>query len=298
MDIETLKQFSMPADLSLARGFYRTILPKLTESLSSLYKEQGSLFSLSNDDTYIFPAGDYTNGTAIDKTGEFEVIIASCNAQLSIANELYMRNVKRLKNKPKKMKELSSIGTFDALINSFASNLMKCFDPSTEFLLTSEGLKILCTDEYAFRLLIRFATFNKGSDSGILSFWDPLLKTSYKIDMYAYTYNFEKKNKETKGNFKRLVCIFKNIRKTILLKRLENARYLNKYFAEIMAYNIPNLLMQNSDLGVLFYKAVNYLINSNIYNLVGFDNMPIEDFRLAHVNFYNVKSFIFYLKKI
>ena len=108
-----------------------------------------------------------------------------------------------------------------------------------------------------------------------------------------------KKDKETNGNYKKIVRILKNIRKTILINKWTHSSSLNKYFVELISYNIPNSIMQDNDIVVVYKKAINYLENCNVLNFKSFDNKnKIEDFDLAKVSFTKIKNFLGFISRI
>jgi len=297
MEETLIKEFAELKSKDKVQEFYEKALSILTSALDDMRKEKG-ITQLDYDDTRIFPMGDYTNDTFIDQTGELEIVIATSNPQIKIANTTYSKNL--IEAKSKKQKELiTNKGTFEEIILNYTNYLAEYFDQSSILLMVNEGIKILCLEEYGFKILIRFATFSENDKDAILSFWNPLLHKSKQVNLFMYNENMTKKDEETKGNYKKIVRIFKNIRKTILMNKWANSSNLNKYFVELIAYNIPNSIMQDDDIAIVYKKAMNYLDNCNILNFKSFDNISkVEDFDLAKVSFTKIKSFISFLSKI
>lgn len=298
MKKDLLKQFAEKKDKAKVQEFYDKTLKILTYALSDLNENSSSDGSvLQKETTRIFPIGDYTNDTFIDQTGELEIVIASSNPSLIMANNIFSKNYHQTKSKRKKERVPNS-GTFDKIVIDLTNYLMPHFEQTTALIVVNEGIKILCLQEYGFKILIRFATFNPDDEDAILSFWECLLKKSSSVNLFLYNENMEKKDVETKGNYKRLVRIFKNIRKNILINKWTTSSSINKYFIELICYNIPNSLMQDNDIHLLFCKAVNYLDNCNIFNFVSFDGRRINTFYFAKVSYESVLNFTKFLLKI
>ena len=210
MEKNLLEQFAEKKSKDKVQEFYETTLSILTSALDD-FKEENINLTIDYDDTRIFPMGDYTNDTFIDQTGELEVVIATSNPQISIANSTYIKNLKEAKTKKEK-NLISSAGTFDEIILKYAHCLSKYFDETTVILLVNQGIKILCLQEYGFKILIRFATYDEQDKNVVLSLWDPLVKNTKKVNLFLYNEKMEEKDKATGGNYKKLVRIFKNIR--------------------------------------------------------------------------------------
>ncbi len=298
MDKALIKQFAEKKDKSKVQEFYEKTLDILTRALSDLNANcTGSNLVLQEESTRIFPIGDYTNDTFIDQTGELEIVVASFNPSLVMSNNIFSKNFHQAKSKKQKEKILNA-GTFDKIIVDLTNCLLPYFDETTTLIVVNEGIKILCFQEYNFKILIRFATYNQEDENAILSFWECLSKKSSPVDLFLYNENIEKKDAETKGNYKRLIRIFKNIRKNILINKWTTSNSINKYFIELICYNIPNSLMQDNDLNMLFCKAVNYLDNCNILNFVSFDGKPINTFYFAKVSYESILNFTKFLLRI
>lgn len=298
MKKELLKQFAEKKDKSKVQEFYDETLKILTHALTDLNELGGGEGSiLQRETTRIFPIGDYTNDTFIDQTGELEIVIASSNPSLMMANKIFSKNFHQAKSKKQKENVLNT-GTFDKIVFDLTKCLMPYFDQTTTLIVVNEGIKILCLQQYGFKILIRFATFNPDDEDAILNFWECLLKKSSLVNLFLYNENMEKKDDETKGNYKRLIRIFKNIRKSILINKWTTSNSINKYFIELICYNIPNSLMQDNDIQMLFCKAVNYLDNCNILNFISFDGRRIDTFYFAKVSYEGVLNFTKFLLKI
>ena len=296
MDKSTLEKFAESKPKILVQDFYETTLNILTSALSDLKKEDKNLL-LNYEDTRIFPMGDYTNNTFIDETGELEIVIASSNAQLKTANSIFIKNLKEAKTKKQK-KLVSFSGTFNDIINKFIQVLTKYFNETTTLLIINTGIKILCLEEFGFKILIRFATYDETDKQAVLSFWDPINVNIKKINLFYYNDMIAKKDKDTGGNYKKLVRIFKNIRKTILMNKWAVSSSLNKYFVELIIYNVPNSLMIGNDIEKVFYKTINYLDNCNVLEFKSFDGNNIENFEFANVTFNKIKNFLSLTNKI
>jgi len=298
MEKSLLQQFAEKKDKSKVQEFYEKALDILTHALTDMTsKSVKNSNILQEDSTKIFPMGDYTNDTFIDQTGELEIVIASSNPQLIMANKIFSKSFLVAKTKKQKEKLLND-GTYDKIIADLINSLLPYFDVKTTLMIVNEGIKIFCIEEYGFKILIRFATYNIDDEDAILYFWDYFLKKSTPANLFLYNEKIEEKDSETKGNYKRLVRIFKNIRKNILINKWATSSALNKYFIELICYNIPNSLLQDNDLNLLFIKAVNYLDNCNVQDFVSFDARRIETFYFAKINYENILNFTKYLLKI
>ena len=297
MEESLLREFAEAKNKEKVQEFYEKALSILTTALDEM-RETPGITALDYDDTRIFPMGDYTNDTFIDQTGELEIVIATSNPQIKVANLTFLKNFREAKTKKEKASIVNK-GTFDEIIFNYASLLAQYFDDSSIILIVNQGIKVLCLEEYGFKLLIRFATYSEDDEEAVLNFWDPLLKKSKKINLFLYNENMSKKDDETRGNYKKLVRVFKNIRKTILMNKWAVSSDLNKYFVELITYNIPSSIMQDEDISLVFKKAINYLDNCNVLDFKSFDNKSnIDSFELAKVSYTKTKNFISYLSKI
>lgn len=296
MEESLLTQFAEKKSKEKVQEFYEIALSILTSALEDLRKEQPN-FLLDYERTRIFPIGDYTNDTFIDQTGELEIVIATSNPQISVLNNTYIKNLREAKTKKQKQL-ISSEGTLDDISVKFIKTLVNYFDQTTVILLVSEGIKVLCLQEYGFKILIKFATYDENDKDAVLNFWDPILKHSKKINLFLYNERIEEKDKNTNGNYKKVVRIFKNIRKNILMNKWAMSSDLNKYFVELIIYNIPDIIMLDKDIMLVFKKCINYLDNCNILNFISFDGNKIETFNLAKINYSKIKNFINYSVRI
>lgn len=297
MEETLLEQFAEKKSKEKVQEFYEKTLSILTSALDDFKEQNKKTLSLDYDDTRIFPMGDYTNDTFIDQTGELEIVIATSNPQIAIANSTYLKNLKEAKTKKEKAL-ISNEGTFDDIILKYAHCLAQYFDETSVILLVNQGIKVLCFEEYGFKILIRFATYDEYDKEAILSFWDPLARTIKKINLFLYNEKMEEKDAATGGNYKKIVRIFKNIRKNILMNKWAMSSEINKYFIELIVFNIPNSIMQDKDLNMLFIKAINYLENCNVLDFTSFDGTKISNFDLARVSYTKIKNFISYATKV
>lgn len=296
MEESLLSQFAEKKSKEKVQEFYEKTLSILTSALEDFRNENHNC-TLDYESTRIFPIGDYTNDTFIDQTGELEVVIASSNPQIVALNATYTKNLKEAKTKKQK-NEVSNAGTLDEIYVKFVYNLVNYFNETTMILLVNEGIKILCLQEYGFKILIKFATFDENDKDAVLNFWDPVAKRIKKVNLFLYNEKIEEKDKLTHGNYKKLVRIFKNIRKNILLNKWAVRSELNKYFVELIIYNIPNSIMQDDDIILSFKKCINYLDNCNVLNFVSFDGNNIATFDLAQISYSKIKNFINFAVKV
>ena len=297
MDKQIIEDFSKKQDKTNAQKFYSATIDIIQSALDDLIKIESGFVTLNEETTKVFPMGDYTNDTFIDENGELEVVIASSNPQIIYANDVFVNNIKNTKTK-KQQNLVKNDGTFDKIIFDFATQMAEYYDEKTVVLIVNDGIKVFCNNEYNFKLLIRFATFSENDPNAILTFWDPIRKRQYSSDLFLYNENMEKKDEETAGNYKKLVRIYKNIRKNILMNKMANNANINKYFIELIIYNIPNNLIMCKDINDAFTNSINYLINCDASKFTSFDGKTIESFSLAKISYMNIRNFINLLSKI
>ncbi|MBQ3047697.1 MAG: hypothetical protein IJD48_01635, partial [Clostridia bacterium] len=224
MEETLIREFAELKSKDKVQEFYDKALSILTAALDDM-REEKTATKLDYDDTRIFPMGDYTNDTFIDQTGELEIVIATSNPQIKIANSTYSKSV--LDAKTKKQKQaLTNKGSIEEIMHNYLMCLANYFDESTILLMTRDGIKVLCLEEYGFKILIRFATFSENDKEAILSFWNPVLHKAKPVNLFMYNENMSKKDEDTNGNYKKIVRIFKNIRKTILINKWTNSSSL------------------------------------------------------------------------
>ncbi len=297
MNDEIIRDFSVRKDKKNVQEFYHKALDIIVSAIEELKLTSSNTINLNEETTRIFPMGDYTNDTFIDKTGELEIVIATFDPQIILNNKTFINARKSVRRK-KDLSKISSNGTIDQILFLLLKKLTEFFDETTTLFATNDGIKILCFQEYGFKLLIRFATYNVDDKDAVLYFWDPVIKNERAVNLFLYNEEIDKKDKQTNGNYKKIIRIYKNIRKTILVNKWSISSDLNKYFIELIVYNIPDLLMMENDIVKCFYKSYNYLINSNILNFKSFDGKNIQSFNLAKISYYKIHNFIRLIKKL
>lgn len=297
MERSLIEKFANKVDKTKVQEFYTTALSIVVSALDKIVEEGEYKSLFLEETTRIFPMGDYTNDTFIDESGELEIVIASSNSQLILNNSLYLKNLNDAKRKKSK-DAVSNFGTLDKFILDFSNILATYFASSTYLLLTNDGLKILCLKEYGFKILLRFATFDELDDSALLNFWDPIQKSIRPVDLFTYNENMEEKDLRTRGNYKKLVRIFKNLRKTILLNKWAMGGDLNKYFIELIIYNVPDSLMMDRDVVECFCKTVNFLENCDVLSFKSFDGGDLSTFSFAKLTYSRVINYIHYFTRL
>lgn len=297
MERSLIEKFANKVDKTKVQEFYITALSIVTSALDEICENAEYKELFTPETTRIFPMGDYTNETFIDESGELEIVIASHNSQLIFNNSSFLKNLSKAKSK-KQRENISNIGTLDKFSIDFSNILATHFNPTTFILLNNDGIKILCLQEYGFKILIRLATFNDLDDKALLNFWVPLQKKIRPIDLFTYNENMEQKDARTKGNYKKLIRIFKNIRKTILVNKWAMGSDLNKYFIELIVYNIPDSLMLDKNIVECFCKSVNFLENCDVLSFVSFDGNALNTFSFAKLTYSRVLNYIHYMTKL
>ena len=113
-----------------------------------------------------------------------------------------------------------------------------------------------------------------------------------KIDLFTYNEQMDAKDALTGGNYKRIIRVFKNLRKSILMNKWMTAGQMNKYFIELIVYNIPNGLLCGKNVEKVFYKSLNFLLNCDVGKFKSFDDNPLDDFAFADINYANIRTFL------
>lgn len=268
--------------------FYKNmsnIIFDATNKISNKWgRSKGIILNVNN--IQIFPIGDYSNGTAIDNISELEIVVAINDYSIFL----------NLKNKNNKKDEKQDF--FEELLSNYLYQLKEYFNESTMLILVQEGIKILCYNEYEYKLLIRFCAYDKNEKNPILYFYNTFSKDYYKVDLFNYIEKFEEKDKLTSGNYKKLVRIYKNLRKTILINKYAKSSDFNKYFIELLIYNIPNEIMLDKDIYLVFKKSFLYLTNCKIKKIKSYDNSNLKSFDFSKMSYYKIANFIKLIKKV
>lgn len=293
MNAETIVQLSQLKNKEKVQDFYTKALSFLTASLGELVDSR-QVQNFDEKTTKIFPMGEYTNNTFIDEMGELEIVVASSNPQLELANSILSKH----KNTKGNDGALLAMGTYADLIPKLAQIMSQYFAEKTTFLLVDDGMKIFCAKEFGFKILIRFATYSESDSNAILLFWNPLRNSSQKIDLFSYNEQMDTKDDLTKGNYKKVVRIFKNLRKSILMNKWMTASQMNKYFIELIVFNIPNTLLCGENIEKVFYKSLNFLLNCNVGKFKSFDGGTLNDFAFADINYSNIRTFLNYVSRL
>lgn len=288
MELALIKQFSELKSKKKATEFYSKALNIITAALEELSHE---ITTITPDNTRVFPIGEFSSDTFIDEVGEIEVVVATCEPQIILANKVFAKNFKEAK-KQKEKNLVSTKGTSHEAVFKLFSKLIPFFNETTTLLINDSGIKILCNKEYDFKILIRFGTYDQNDDDYKINIWNPITKSESLVDIFGYHEAIEKKDKETNGNYKKVVRILKNARKNILMNKLAQSNEMNKYLIELIAYNIPNKLLVGKDLYEILTKSMLYLSNCNVNKMQDFQGKNIKFFSLAKVNFSNIKSFV------
>ena len=296
MEKTFIEQFSEEKSKERAKKFYVKAMDIIGYALEDLSR---SFPLLTPDNTRVFPIGEYTSDTFIDEVGEIEVIVAVSDPQITLANRNYIKNYSEEK-KEKNRKNISIKGTSQEIILNLFNSLIPYFSEETVLMVNKDGIKILCNQEYEFKILIRFGTYDINDDDFKISLWNPLNMTQSVVDVFKYHEILDKKDVETNGNYKKFVRILKNIRKTILINKWSRSNEIDKYFVELIAYNVPNLLLsdKNDDIYKIFIKSMNYLINCDLQSFKDFEGKDIKNFTLSNINYSKIKTFLNYASRV
>ena len=290
MDTAIIKQFSELKSKKKATEFYSKALKIITAALEDLSHE---ITVITPENTRVFPIGEFSSDTFIDEVGEIEVVIATSEPQIILANKVFSKNLKETK-KQKEKNLISTKGTSHEVVFALFKKLIPFFNETTTLLINDSGIKILCNREFDFKIMIRFGTYEQNDDDYKINIWNPITKSESLVDIFGYHEAIDNKDKETNGNYKKVVRILKNARKNILMNKLAQSNEINKYLVELIAYNIPNKLLIGDDINTILTKSMLYLSNCNVNKMQDFQGKNIKSFSLAKVNTSNIKSFLNY----
>ncbi len=287
MNTSLVEQFAELKPNEKAQEFYDKVSNIISCALTDIAEE----LNLNERNVRVFPVGEYTIDTYIDETGELEVVVANSDPQMLIANKTYQKQMQESKTK-KERKMLSTKGTTDELINKLFKALLNYFEPETTLILAPEGIKILCKKEYDFNAIVRIGTFDQLDKDVILNFWNIITKQEYTFDVFGYNETLEKKDKKSKGNLKKTIRVLKNLRKTMLINKWITSSQMNRYFVELLAYNVPDQLLKGTNFVEVYTKAMLYLSNCDLQSYVDMqDNLLIRN-RLANTDYHKIKRFL------
>ena len=82
------------------------------------------------------------------------------------------------------------------------------------------------------------------------------------------------------------------------MRKWATSSQLNKYFVELIIYNVPNNLLQGKDIVNVFYKTFNFLENCDITTFKSFDEKGITTFSFAKISYLSINNFINMIKKL
>lgn len=112
-----------------------------------------------------------------------------------------------------------------------------------------------------------------------------LFKRNYNINQLKFSENFAKKEKETNGNFSKVIRFFKNIEVELAINNLLTNILINKiYLYENILFNVPSKLFCEEFTYLNYLNAITYLSNTNPEN---FKTMDEQDFSSVQ----NLKDF-------
>lgn len=287
MNNTLIEQFSELKTKDRAAEFYNTFLDIMSNALSDIADE----LNLDPNGMRLFAIGDYTNDTYIDESGEIEVVLADSDPQRILANRTFLKQYAEQKSK-KQRDKLNLKNTSDELVNRVFKALVPYFSEETTLVLTGDGIKVLCKKEYDFNVLLRIGTFDLNDKSLKISFWNVITKSELVFDVFGYHEAMDKKDKKTKGNYKKVVRVLKNLRKTMLLNKWIVASQYNRYFVDMLAYNIPDKLLTGNNFVDIYYKSILYLTNCDLQSFKDFDGNSLIYNKLANTNYGKIKKFV------
>ncbi len=288
MDTTLVEQFSAEKSKEKVQVFYEKVIEIITRSLSDVATK---LPAISPDYIRVFAIGDYTNNTFIEEEGELEIAITNSDPQMILANKNYKKNLEEAKN-AKARKAVSINGTSHEFLEVFFAKVAMYFGPETKLIWINNGIKVLCKKELNLNLLIRFGTFDRLDKEGKIMFWNAVSKKEEAFRLFQYTESIEKKDKASKGNYKKIVRILKNLRKTMILNKWINANDYNRYFVELLAYNVPDKLLKGTDIVSVYSKAMLYMSNCDLNTYKDTLGQPLIYNKVANADFAKIKKFL------
>ncbi len=317
MNKSIIEQFAEEKKKNTAEKAYSDFLSLLFSATDDVANK---LRYITPDNTKISAIGEYAAGCFIDETGgEIEIFFGINDPQVILATkDLEQRNMElskqktitfRRKKKKRKKKQqeqqvakqaqISYKNTCQEITEELFKALINYFDEKTKLMVTDDGIKVLCIEDLGYNFLIRIGTFSLENDKQdlVTELWNPVVKKNINVDFLNYFDCLEAKNTLSKGKFYRLIRIFKNFRKNMLINKYYSSRYITRYMIELLAYNVPNELLIGNDYDI-FVKAINYLAMLPVTKYKSFDNKPIGTFKLANVNYQSINTFINLSKKM
>lgn len=298
--MESILEFSKEQKATKLEKAYSNFLDRLFSVLDDVGEK---LKYVNPETTRIIPIGESTNHTFIESyNGEIDIIIACSDPQVAIADksysEVYQKNGKKHKKDIVEMLAEKRQNTSQEIIDTLFECLLHYFEDTTKFIMMDDGIKVFANEELGFKFLIRIGTYDSNDKNYVVSLWNPVLCKSERVDIFAYTEKFDEKNILTKGNFSKIVRIFKNFRKSLLLSKSMSASFFNKYAVELAVYNIPNTLLAGDDINTVFVKCLNYLDNVVLSEMKDYQDNNIKEFILSKFGFNSFKIFINKVKKL
>lgn len=299
MEKNSILEFSKEQKTEKLKKAYDEFLDRLFAALDDVGEK---LKYINPENTKIIPIGESTNHTFIESyNGEVDIIIACSDSQVAIANktysEVYQKNSRKTKKEIVEMLAEKKKNTCQEIFDTLFEYLLEYFDSKTSFIMMEDGIKVFANEELGFKFLIRLGTYDCNDEKFLISLWNPVLCKSDRVDIFEYTEKFDEKNILTKGNFSKIVRVFKNFRKSLLLSKSMSASFFNKYAVELVIYNIPNSLFVGDE-NAMFVKCLNYLDNVVLAEMKDYKNDNIKDFFLSKFSFSAFKIFINKIKKL
>lgn len=101
---------------------------------------------------------------------------------------------------------------------------------------------------------------------------------NYNLNQAKIAENFAKKDKETNGNYAKVLRFLKNIEVELSMKSLLNGVLINKFYLyENVLCNVPNKLFCEEFTYLNFLNAITYLSNTNPKNFITLDEQNLLD---------------------
>ncbi|MFA6859825.1 MAG: hypothetical protein WCR30_00375 [Clostridia bacterium] len=197
----------------------------------------------------------------------------------------------RKKRRKKKNKELSSTlvlkpESYDivAFQKEFFLNLADYFATTTKLRNMQDEIQILSKEEFGINISIRFAV----KSENVFKFWNDDANAFDVRNFYNENQIVEKKNKETKKIFLKMVKVYSSIFDVL------NAGQNSHYLAFCLLKNVPNELFV-SNIFDCFLKISNYLYHTSFKNMKGIifsDKLLFGENNETDINFLEAKKLI------
>lgn len=221
------------------------------------FVEQNKMFNLDDFTAIIYD--EYTLNTPCHKD-IFTTIYLEIN---EISNYKPDKKTKKKDDKIRFPELYYDIGKiledlYNLAIKNLNSNNIVWHDNNALYIKSTELINESETNYIYFKIIPSLIYYNKNNARGLMYKFNGGVEIEYPLLSLD---NFSKKNEDTKGLYRDIIVMFKNI----ILKEDKNTTKLPKEIIEILLYNAPNGLFKDTSKQTLL-SIINYLRNNGIKN--------------------------------